>query len=72
MSYNPAFGGVFCYNKRREKKNFCPMKTLAKIVLSILAYNYMKADLRRDPYQNLVCGTRTNMAAKPIENNGGL
>ena len=48
------------------------MKTLAKIVLGVLAYNYMKADLRRDPYQNLVCGTRTNMAARPIENNGGL
>ena len=48
------------------------MKTLAKIVFGILAYNYVKADLRRDPYQNLVCGTRTNMAAKPIENNGGL
>ena len=48
------------------------MKTLAKIVFGILAYNYAKNDLRRDPYQNLVCGTRTNMASRPIENNGGL
>ena len=70
MSSYPAFGGVFCYNKRREKKNFCPMKTLAKIVFGILAYNYMKADLRRG--DELVCGTRTNMAPRPIENNGGL
>ena len=46
------------------------MKTLAKIVLSILAYNYVKADLRRG--DELVCGTRTNMTPRPIENNGGL
>ena len=46
------------------------MKTLAKIVLGILAYNYMKADLRRG--DELVCGTSTNMAPRPIENNGGL
>ena len=72
MSSYPAFGGVFCYNKRREKKNFCPMKTLAKIVLGVLAYNYMKADLRRDPDRNLVCGHISNMPARPIENNGGL
>ena len=48
------------------------MKTLAKIVLGVLAYNYMKADLRRDPDRNLVCGHISNMPAKPIENNGGL
>ena len=48
------------------------MKTLARILISILGYQFVKQDLRKAPYQNYVCGTRTNMVARPIENNGGL
>ena len=60
MSYNPAFGGVFCYNKCRERKKFPPMKTWQKVALGVLAYTFVKNDLRqRDPNENLVCGTRS-------------
>ena len=59
MSYNPAFGGVFCYNKCRERKKFPPMKTWQKVALGVLAYTFVKNDLRRDSNENLVCGTRS-------------
>ena len=72
MSQVPASGGDFCYNNTREKKNFCPMKTLTKILLGILAYKFVSNDIRRPYVQSTTIGTRTNMAAKPIENNGGL
>ena len=70
MSQDPAFGRVFCYNNSREKKKFRPMKTLAKIVLGILAYNYTKVDYRRKDSTHV--GYRTNMEASKIPNNGGL
>ena len=46
------------------------MKTLAKIILGILAYNYTKVDYRRKDSTHV--GYRTNMEASRIPNNGGL
>ena len=70
MSQDPASGRVFCYNNSREKKKFRPMKTLAKIILGILAYNTAKTDLRRKESTHV--GYRTNMERSQIPNNGGL
>ena len=48
------------------------MNLFAKVALSFLAYNYVKNDIRR-PYENGThVGTRTNMPARGIQNNGGL
>ena len=66
----PAFGRVFCYNNTREKKNFCRMKLLAKVVFGWLAYNYVKHDLRTGDVTHV--GRRTNMEMHRIPNNGGL
>jgi len=51
------------------------MKTLAKIVLGIIAYKQITGDFgtpfnRRKPVSKT--GTRTNMARSVIPNNGGL
>ena len=46
------------------------MKTLAKIVLGILAYNYTKIDYRRKDSTHV--GYRTNVERSQIPNNGGL
>ena len=46
------------------------MKTLAKIVLGILAYNFTKSDLKRGDISHV--GRRTNMERSQIPNNGGL
>ncbi len=70
MSQAPASGRVFCYNNSREKKKFRPMKTLAKIILGILAYNTVKTDFHRKESTHV--GYRTNMERSQIPNNGGL
>ena len=46
------------------------MKTLAKIILGIIAYNTAKTDLRRKESTHV--GYRTNMERSQIPNNGGL
>ena len=66
----PAFGRVFCYNNTREKKNFSPMKLLAKVVLGLLAYNYVKNDLRTPTIKKI--GRVQNCEPYQIPNNGGL
>ena len=35
------------------------MKTWQKVALGVLAYTFVKNDLRRDSNENLVCGTRS-------------
>ena len=46
------------------------MKTLAKIILGILAYNTVKTDFHRKESTHV--GYRTNMERSQIPNNGGL
>ena len=46
------------------------MKTLAKIVLGVLAYNIAKSELKRGDISHV--GRRTNMERSQIPNNGGL
>ena len=62
--------GFFVIIIVERKKKFRPMKTLAKIILGILAYNYTKVDYRRKDSTHV--GYRTNMEASRIPNNGGL
>ena len=46
------------------------MKTLAKIVFGLLAYNYVKTDLRSNTIQKI--GRVQNCEPYRIPNNGGL
>ena len=66
---HPASGRVFCYNMSIEKKNFCPMNNLAKVVLGILAYNYATTNPSRKRGH---VGTVRNVNMYEIPNNGGL
>ena len=50
------------------------MKTWQKVALGVLTYTFVKRDLRkRDPHENLVCGTRSAGVQKTSwPDNGGL
>ena len=71
MSYNPAIGGVFCYNNDREKKNFRPMKNRYKVALGLLGGVVMLNLLSVDRNPKKRCGRRRNMKMYEIPNNGG-
>ena len=79
MSQDPAFGGVFCYNKSREKKKFPPMnkyvKVAGQLLLGYVVYNHFKNDIRHELRGRKIggkCGFRTSMPMQGIPNNGGL
>ena len=56
--------------KSMNQENFSPMKLLAKVVFGLLAYNYVKHDLKTGDVTHV--GRRTNMEMHRIPNNGGL
>ena len=66
---NPASGRVFCYNISIEKKNFCPMNLLAKVLLGMIVYNNV---VTRKSNTKERCGRVRNMDFPKIPNNGGL
>ena len=62
--------GFFVIIIVERKKNFSPMKLLAKVVFGLLAYNYVKNDLRTPTIKKI--GRVQNCEPYQIPNNGGL